>query len=96
MRSIQDQLHAVLAAAQPVPPLDVVLADAAGCVLAEDLVAPGALPRRAEAAHDGYALAASSIAHATPGKPVVLPVAHDVAASAAEPLRLAPGQAVRV
>lgn len=96
MRSIQDQLQAVLAAAQPVPSLDVVLSDAAGCVLAEEVVAPVSLPHRPEAAHDGYALAAASVAHATPGRPAVLPVAHDVAASAAEPLRLAPGQAVRV
>lgn len=96
MRSIQDQLQAVLAAARPVHPLDVVLADAAGCVLAEDLRAPGSIPARALAAYDGYALDLGSIAQVTPGRPVVLPVAHDVGAAAAEPLRLAPAHAVRV
>ena len=96
MRSIQDQLQAVLAAARPVPPLDVVLADAAGCVLAEDLRAPVSLPVRAVAAHDGYALESGSVAAVVPGRPVVLPVAHDVAASAVEQLRLAPDHAVRV
>jgi len=96
VRSIQDQLQAVLAAARPVHPLDVVLADAAGCVLAEDLRAPVSIPVRAIAAHDGYALESGAIAQVAPGRPVVLPVAHDVGADAAEPLRLAPAHAVRV
>lgn len=96
MRSIQDQLQAVLAAAQPVHPLDVVLADAAGCVLAEDLHAPVSVPARPVAAHDGYAVESGAIAQVTPGRPVVLPVAHDVAPSDDEPLRLAPAHAVRV
>ncbi|NLF06134.1 MAG: molybdopterin molybdotransferase MoeA [Actinomycetales bacterium] len=96
MRSIQDQLQAVLAAARPVHPLDVVLADAAGCVLAEDLHAPGSLPPRALAAHDGYALELDAISQVGPGRPVVLPVTHDVGPDATEPLRLASAQAVRV
>ena len=96
MRSIQDQLAAVLAAARPVHPLDVVLADAAGCVLADDLHAPSSVPARAVAAYDGYAVDSGAINQITPGRPVVLPVAHDVGAAAAEPLRLAPAHAVRV
>lgn len=96
MRSIQDQLQAVLAAARPVTPLDVVLADAAGCVLAEDLLAPVSVPARPLAAYDGYALDSGAVSQVTPGRPVVLPVAHDVGADAAEPLRLAPAHAVRV
>ena len=38
MRSVQEHLAACLAAVGPQPPLDVVLADAIGCVLAEDVV----------------------------------------------------------
>jgi len=96
VRSIQDQLQAVLAAARPVPPLDVVLADAAGCVLAEDLRAPLSLPRHDLAAWDGYAVGTASLDGVAPGRPVVLPVAHDLRADAEEPVALAPGQAVRV
>lgn len=93
MRSVQDQLAAVLAAVGPVSPLDVVLSDAAGCILAEDLVAPADVPSRPVAACDGYAVASGDL-HGT-GAPV-LPVAHDVLAGDPAALRLAPGQAVRI
>jgi len=92
MRSVQDHLAAVLAAVGPVAPLDVALHDAAGCILAADLVASADLPRFAAAARDGYAVAA----HDTLGAETVLPVAHDVRPGRGAPLRLAPGQAVRI
>lgn len=94
MRSVQDQLAAVLAAVGPVPPLDVVLADAAGCILAEDVVAPADVPGLPVAARDGYALFTGDVHGGTTG--VVLPVAHDVLAGDPAALRLAPGQAVRI
>ncbi|WP_123372408.1 gephyrin-like molybdotransferase Glp [Cellulomonas sp. PhB150] len=92
MRSVQDHLAAVLAAVGPVAPLDVALHDAAGCILAADLVANADLPRFAVAARDGYAVAA----HQTTGSDRVLPVAHDVRPGRGAPLRLAPGQSVRI
>jgi molybdopterin molybdotransferase len=99
VRSVQDQLAAVLAAVGPVAPLDVVLADAVGCVLAQDVVAPRDLPALALASCDGYAVAA----HETAGRATadgthgaVLPVAHDVLPGRGGPVRLAPGQAVRI
>ena len=58
MRSVQDHLAAVLAAVGPVPPLDVVLHDAVGCILAADVVATQDLPALSVAARDGYAVAA--------------------------------------
>ncbi|GIG28962.1 gephyrin-like molybdotransferase Glp [Cellulomonas marina] len=89
MRSVQDHLTTVLAAVGPVAPLDVVLADASGCILAADLVAAVDVPPLAAAGRDGYAVAAHDTGAAT------LPVAHDARPGSA-PSRLAPGQAVRV
>ncbi len=96
MRSVQDQLAAVLAGVGPVAPLDVVLADAAGTILAEDVVAPADVPARPVAARDGYAVATGDLRGGAPGAPLVLPVAHDVLAGDPAALRLAPGQAVRI
>ncbi|MDM7855532.1 molybdopterin molybdotransferase MoeA [Cellulomonas alba] len=92
MRSVQDHLAAVLAAVGPVAPLDVVLHDASGCILAADLVAPRDVPALTVAARDGYAVAA----HDTVDALRSIPVAHDVRPGAGGPLRLVPGQAVRV
>lgn len=95
MRSVQDQLAAVLAVAKPVPALDVVLTDAAGCILAADIVVTEDVPPRAVATCDGYAVRAQDLA-VDGGGPVVLPVVHDVWSAADEPFRLVPGQSVRV
>lgn len=98
MRSVQDHLAGVLAAVGPVAPLDVVLADAVGCILAADVVASSDLPALRLAERDGYAVAAQDtlLAAGPAGFGPTLPVAHDVLAGAVQPLRLAPGQAVRV
>jgi len=96
VRSVQDHLAAVLAAVGPVRPLDVVLADAVGCILAVEVVAPRDLPEYALAGLDGYAVASGDTARAGTGLPLHLPVAHDVLAGALAPLRLVPGQVVRI
>lgn len=98
MRSVQDHLAAVLAAVGPVAPLDVVLADAVGCILAADVVASVDVPALRLAERDGYAVAAQDTVLALDAGGAVqsMPVAHDVLAGATAPLRLAPGQAVRV
>lgn len=96
MRSVQDQLAAVLAAVGPVAPLDVVLSDAPGCILAEDVLAPADVPTLPVASRDGYAVATGDLRGAAPGTALVLPVAHDVQAGDPAALRLAPGQAVRI
>ncbi len=96
MRSVQDHLAAVLAAVGPVPPLDVVLGDAAGCILAVDVVAAADVPGMRVASRDGYAIASDDLQGAGGATNLVLPVAHDVPAGSSAPLRLAPGQAVRI
>ena len=95
MRSVQEQLAAVLAAVRPVTPLDVVLADAAGCILAQDVRVPADVPSRHVAACEGYAVLAQDTEPGLAGD-AVLPVAHEVHAADREPLRLVPGQAVRI
>lgn len=96
MRSVQDHLAAVLAAVGPVAPLDVVLRDAVGCILAADVTATHDLPALAVAARDGYAVAAHETAGAGYASAQALPVAHDVRPGSGGPLRLVPGTAVRI
>ncbi len=81
-----------MAVVAPVAPLDVVLHDAMGAVLAEDVAAPADVPAVSVAARDGYAVAAEDARALV----VRLPVVDDLRAGAAPGLRLAPGQAVRV
>lgn len=97
MRSVHDQLAAVLAAATPVAPLDVVLADAPGCVLAEDVTVAADVPGRDVAACDGYAVRTVDLvppAGATVEPDVTLAVLEDVAVTAATPARLVERSAV--
>jgi len=91
MRSVSDHLSAVLAAAQPMAPLDVVLADADGCVLAEEVAALQDFPRRAVADRDGYAVRAADVV----GAPARLPVVAD-ARPASAVIHLVAGSAVLV
>ncbi|MBO9570180.1 MAG: molybdopterin molybdotransferase MoeA [Cellulomonas iranensis] len=95
MRTVQDHLAAVLAAAAPVAPLDVVLHDATGCILAADVVASVDVPAVAVAARDGYAVAAHDT-YASGAQGPVLPVAHDLHAGSPAGLRHVGGTAVRV
>lgn len=98
MRPVHDHLAAVLAAASPVQPLDVVLADAQGCILAEEVVAPRDLPPWPVAACDGYAVRSADVG--VPGLGAVpdatLPVVHDAPAGAGERLHLVGGTAILV
>lgn len=96
MRSVQDHLAAVLAAVGPVSPLDVVLHDAVGCILAADVVATQDLPAVGVAARDGYAVAAHDTSRSGYATETPLPVAHDVRPGQGAPLRLVPGTAVRI
>lgn len=98
MRTVADHLAAVLDAARPVPALDVVLADAAGCVLAEEVVAGHDVPLFAVAACDGYAVRTADVGLPGPGPApeVALPVVEDVPVVAPEPLRLVPGAAALI
>lgn len=90
MRTVSDHLQACLAAVGQLPPLAVSLADAVGCVLAEDVIAPSDNPVVDLAACDGYALAAETSAVASAR------VMDVVRSGAAAPVRLVPGSVVRI
>lgn len=98
MRSVHDHLAAVLDAARPVPPLDVVLADAPGCILAEDVTAPVDLPPWPVAAYDGYAVRVLDVGvrGPRPTADVTLPVVDDVPVTAPQRQRVVPGTCVLI
>ena len=52
---------------RPLPPLDLALRDALGCVLAEDVVSPRPLPAFDNSGMDGYAVRLRDVAGATEG-----------------------------
>lgn len=96
MRSVAEHADVVagLIAARPAAPVE--LADALGLVLAQDVVAPLALPVFDNSAMDGYAVRAEDLAGAGPRTPVSLPVAEDIPAGRTDVLTLAPGTAHRI
>src|SRR6478672_1646884 len=96
MRSVDEHRRVVAALITGRPPAAVPLADALGLVLAEDVVAPLALPGFDNSAMDGYAVMADDIAAATPEQPVLLPVAEDIPAGRTDLLTLKPGTAHRI
>ncbi len=96
MRSVDEHQRAVADLIRARPAAVVSLADAQGLVLADDVVAELALPVFDNSAMDGYAVRAQDVASATPGHPVVLPVAEDIPAGRTDELTLRPGTAHRI
>ena len=81
---------------RPLPPLDLALRDALGCVLAEDVVSPRPLPAFDNSGMDGYAVRLRDVAGATEETPVGLPVVSDIAAGRADAVRLTSGTTARI
>ncbi|HET9116566.1 MAG TPA: gephyrin-like molybdotransferase Glp [Pseudonocardiaceae bacterium] len=92
MRSLDEQLERVLDAAVRPAPVRVAISEAQGMLCAEEVVAQRALPGFDQAAVDGYAVRSVDVTEV----PVTLPVVGEIAAGSRQPLRLQPGQAVRV
>ncbi|MEE6271801.1 gephyrin-like molybdotransferase Glp [Georgenia sp. MJ206] len=95
MITVEQYIDRVLAGVRPLTPHRVALADAHGCVLAEDVVARLAVPPFDNSAMDGYAVRAADVAAAA-DRPVRLPVTADVPAGATGAVTVEPGTAVRV
>jgi molybdopterin molybdotransferase len=72
------------------------LADCAGLVLADDVLAGVSLPPFDNSAMDGYAVRAADVAGASPGQPVELPVGEDIPAGRVDVPELPPGTAHRI
>ena len=96
MRTVAEHLAACLEIAQAAAPLDVVLPDAVGCVLAQDVVAGIDLPAVDLAGLDGYAVIAKDVAEAAQNNPLELDVVDVVRAGDMRPCHLVPGASVLI
>ncbi len=95
MRSVDEQIARVLAAAVRPSPVRVAISEAQGLLCAEEVVAERALPGFDQAAVDGYAVRSVDV-HPDADDGAVLPVVGEIPAGSRQPRRLQPGQAVRV
>lgn len=94
--SVDGAVAAILAEVAPLPALHVPLAEALGGVLAEDIIAPFALPQWTNAAMDGYAVHGDDVRGARADHSITLPVVAHIAAGATPPRPLARGEAMRI
>ena len=96
MRSVEEHQRVVADLIDRRPPVTLPINDTLGLVLADDVVAPLALPGFDNSAMDGYAVVAEDISGATAEQPVHLPVAEDIPAGRTDLLTLKPGTAHRI
>ena len=96
MKSVDDHLQDCLERIIVLDPIDLQLLDAHGCILAEEVVAPWAIPGFDNASHDGYAVHAADLAEASAEHPVDLPVMGDIPAGRPATLALQPGTTMRI
>ncbi|MEX2627175.1 MAG: gephyrin-like molybdotransferase Glp [Ilumatobacteraceae bacterium] len=89
---LEDAQALVLEACPPVAPVEVALSDAAGLVLAADVVAVERVPPFANSAVDGYAVRAVDVADV----PVELDVVAEVAAGTSTDREVRAGEAIRI
>ncbi len=96
MLNIQEALDTILGHAALLAPVTMPLDDAAGLVLAENVIARGNVPPFANSAMDGFAVQAADIRQASEATPVRLRVLENVSAGsvASQPVR--PGTAIRI
>jgi molybdopterin molybdotransferase len=96
LRSVEDQLARVLAAARPLPAESVAVRDAAGRTLAAPLVAAHDIPLFDNSAMDGFAVRSADVADAAAERPAALRVVADLPAGSAADPALAPGESARI
>jgi molybdopterin molybdotransferase len=96
MTPVEAHQSEILWAVRALPPAELALAEAEGCVLAEDVTAAVPLPSFDNSSMDGYAVLASDTANAGDGSPVFLPVSGEIAAGDTGAFTLAAGTAIRI
>lgn len=96
MRSVASVYRQCQQVVGPQEPLDVMLPDAVGCILAEDVAAPFDLPVADLAACDGYAVRHQDLQGATSQHPISLRVTAELRAGDIEPMANIRGGAVRI
>ena len=94
--SVDAYQAAILAAISPLPPVSLELADAEGCVLAEDVTAAVSLPSFDNSSMDGYAVQAADTTHSSERKPLTLEVTAEIAAGDTGAYQLASGTAIKI
>jgi len=95
-RTLAEYQRALLKGVEQIAAIEVLITDAAGSILAEDLASEGPLPPVAVATCDGYALLAKDVASASETAPVELAVSHDVGWDARGPRRHVAKTAARI
>lgn len=96
MLRVEEAREQVLAAVDPLEPVELPLLEASGLVLGEDVVATDDVPPFRNSAMDGYAVRHVDTAGASPEQPVRLTVVGEIAAGIDAQITLEPGQAVRI
>jgi len=96
VRSVDEQLERVLGAAVRPAPVRLSISEAYGLRCAEEVVTSRPVPGFDMAEIDGYAVRSIDVMGATADAPVSIPVVGEIPAGTRQPLRLQPGQAVRV
>jgi molybdopterin molybdotransferase len=94
--TVDEHLADILVQVRPLPPLDLQLLDAQGCLTMDRISAEGDLPSFDNSSMDGYAVRVADVAGATAAYPSVLTVVGDVAAGAANLPVVGPGQCARI
>jgi molybdopterin molybdotransferase len=94
--SVEEHVHRILEAVEPLPPFDQPLLEALGSPVCEAIASPLDLPGFDNSGMDGYAVVAADVADATPDSPVSLPVVGEVAAGKTTIFALSPGTAVKI
>ena len=96
LTTVEAYQKAILSAITPLAPASRELADAEGCVLAEDVTAAVALPSFDNSSMDGYAVRAADVAGASQESPATLRVTGEIAAGDIGAYRLEPSTAIRI
>ena len=96
LTSVEAHLADILDSIRPLPPTQLGITEAEGCVLAEDIVASRPLPPFDNSAMDGYALIAADIASASTDDPVTLRVSGEVAAGDTGAYAVTHGSCLRI
>ncbi len=92
MRTVEEHARMVSGLLSPSPVVEIPLAETAGLVLAENLIAPIDLPPFPNSAMDGYAVRAADLT----GFPVIMPVSQDIPAGRMDTASLLAGTAARI
>ena len=93
---VEQYRSAILAAITPLPPAIVALADAEGCVLAEDVTAAISLPSFDNSGMDGYAVQAKDTISSSERAPTTLQVTSEIAAGDTGAYQISPGTASKI